>query len=580
MAKYQALLDAPNDAAREQMIESAIDDALASTDFYEQLVEFGYDYIGSSNYGSFRGTPWKNAATLVPCETTSKHYGRFLNGHPYKNYTCDGDGGPCENDGPCKHGFTCDNALETPRCQPNSCNEDIECGADFLCNQENNACEVILSEVAPWWAPNGSVKLIGWGGEGHKTAPVSHNPEDPPQDCGVVYITPTEFLTYSTSPLDHSIKPRCGCGPDLIYCGRGTARKYAGRAGNVPGGLAHTFDGYTNDPNGRSGSIFQEPGRLFAHIVTQDKPFDDLVLGNYTVANQVLQHFYVRAARQTGRFQELDDSNWWKNITDPNAWREVVFEEMNPFYLAARDTKFDPRQDFGEPPGIPSAGVLTTYAVLGSFLRERPRAARVLENLTCRQFAPPPAGVAFPPYVGDPATGSTCMHCHKVIDPAAIHFKRFAMTGTSGYDQYGLQIAGITPHRWLQSWGGSIHSSLIRWMGQYMPNTVMTPATELDIELNPDARFIDFAPPGTTLFGVTGDGTIGPLGFGKMIVDSGEFDRCAVRRFYERFGGMKLDPAKHKLYIDKLVKVYSDSGKKMKPFIRWILSQSRFRKGH
>jgi hypothetical protein len=65
-----------------------------------------------------------------------------------------------------------------------------------------------------------------------------------------------------------------------------------------------------------------------------------------------------------------------------------------------------------------------------------------------------------------------------------------------------------------------------------------------------------------------------------MIVDSGEFDRCAVRRFYERFGGMKLDPAKHKLYIDKLVKVYSDSGKKMKPFIKWILSQPRFRKGH
>jgi len=44
--------------------------------------------------------------------------------------------------------------------------------------------------------------------------------------------------------------------------------------------------------------------------------------------------------------------------------------------------------------------------------------------------------------------------------------------------------------------------------------------------------------------------------------------------------GFELDPAKHKPYIDKLVQVYTTGGKKMKPFIKWILSQPRFRKGH
>ena len=65
-----------------------------------------------------------------------------------------------------------------------------------------------------------------------------------------------------------------------------------------------------------------------------------------------------------------------------------------------------------------------------------------------------------------------------------------------------------------------------------------------------------------------------------MIVASGAFDRCTVQRFYERYGGMKLDPAKHKRYIDKLVAVYNGEGKRIRPFIKWITEQPRFRMGH
>ena len=72
----------------------------------------------------------------------------------------------------------------------------------------------------------------------------------------------------------------------------------------------------------------------------------------------------------------------------------------------------------------------------------------------------------------------------------------------------------------------------------------------------------------------------GPLGFGKIIVESGEFDRCTVRRFYERYAGVKLNPGTHKLYIDKLTQVFASKGKKIRPFIKWIFEQPRFRKGH
>ena len=53
-----------------------------------------------------------------------------------------------------------------------------------------------------------------------------------------------------------------------------------------------------------------------------------------------------------------------------------------------------------------------------------------------------------------------------------------------------------------------------------------------------------------------------------------------MRRFYERYAEVKLNPGTHKLYIDKLTQVFASQGKKIRPFIKWIFEQPRFRKGH
>ena len=115
-----------------------------------------------------------------------------------------------------------------------------------------------------------------------------------------------------------------------------------------------------------------------------------------------------------------------------------------------------------------------------------------------------------------------------------------------------------------------------RWEAQFLPSTVMTPVTKLDVELNPDTRFIDFAPPEVTLFGQVSDGTIGPLGFAKMMVSSGEFDRCTVRRIM----GYQLNPATHSQYIEQLVQIYIGGDRRIRPFIQWLIAQPRFRQGH
>ena len=101
---------------------------------------------------------------------------------------------------------------------------------------------------------------------------------------------------------------------------------------------------------------------------------------------------------------------------DPQAWREFVVEDLEPFHLALtngrersgsmeRTYRFDPRTTTAAPQGLPTAGVLTMMGAMSSFPRERVRAARFLEMFACQSFSPPPADVHFPPLENDPGDG-------------------------------------------------------------------------------------------------------------------------------------------------------------------------------
>jgi len=96
---------------------------------------------------------------------------------------------------------------------------------------------------------------------------------------------------------------------------------------------------------------------------------------------------------------------------------------------------------------------------------------------------------------------------------------------------------------------------------------------------NPSARFIDFLPPEQSLLGEQSDGTVGPLGFGKLLMASGAFDRCAVRRLHERFVGRDLDPATEAGYLDALVEGFIAGDRKARPFIKLLTQTASFRRG-
>ncbi len=530
LEEYAEVQAAPDEATRAALIDRAIDDALASPDFYAELLAFGHDFLNIGEYATGQ-EKWlaDRAAHLTRCVAGSKHSGAYIAVGPGSR------------------------SLGDPE---SFCNDQDEAG---------NAADVPVVSVEPWWAPGSTVQVLGRAGSGVR--------EDNGRDCGK-----TGGGIYDTWLAGEEGKPSlCSCGPNLVYC--------------------HPYDPFdSRGPRYHSNAViegaqarqlFDEPARLFAHVAWHDRPFSDLVIGNYSVMPLELRSMYVRQARHDSLNRQLDERSWWKPQTwvgpadpqhtrgDPLAWQEVVLEDLHPQYLALtpgnvaggsldRTYRFDPRVESGNARGIGAAGVLTTFVSSMSFARERVRAARYLETFACRQFVPPGATATFNAYHRDPATEGVCQHCHVTIDPAAVFFKRI----TSEFAAPSL--AGVGSFSWDAIADYNINKK--RWTLAFVADTVLTPATQAQLDAHPEARFVDQLSAGTTLFGQESDGTIGPLGFGKLLVASGEMDRCAVQKIYARFGGRELDPSTEEATIRALAAEFVAKGRVMRPLIRTILS--------
>lgn len=521
--KYESLVALPADQ-RAAAIDAEVDALLASPQFYEQMVRFGHEWLAVPAYTKgAQGDAYQGdmSGHLFVCAGNTMHPGAY--------YSVGENGSP---------GLQCD------------------------------AAAVETNTVEPWWAPGTMVTVLGKAGSAVTTV---NDTMGRAVDCGLA----------NGGYYDPSIAAGCGCGPNLVWC--------SPLSGLGAGSNYDLFRSQRRHP-------FEEPARLFAHLAWNDRPLSDLIIGNYSVGTNWLRALYVRQGRQQGATDVT--ANWWKpsadasprdplhpSPDDPQAWREFTVETLNPYLLARRDYAFDPRTTTQPPDGLPAAGVLTMMGPLSAFPRERVRAARFLEMFACSTFTPPPSGTMFPPYAGDPATGGTCLHCHKALDPAAIFFKRWDFGAGSYYVPWPF-MPGVGRWRITADWvsGRYPHSAAdnspgFRWKNAFVPGTVMTPTTQAEATANPEALLLDTMPQSYSLLGASSDGTMGPLGFGKLLINSGQFDRCAVRKLYARFVGRELDPAAEAAYVDALTREFVANERKLKPFLKYLLTQPEFRRG-
>jgi hypothetical protein len=545
LEQYEAMAAAGTPEAREALLRSTLDDALASPKFYERMLRFGHEWIAVGAYTTgAAGDAYQGdmAGHLFKCAANTANAGAYYHVNEF------GSGDP---------GRQCRNL-----------------------DAAGNTVVPEVHTVEPWWAPGTTVQVLGKAGSSVTQVLDS---KGQPLDCGIA----------SGGYYDPMLPAGCGCGPNLVWC--------APLNGLVGSKSNHDLGVQRRHP-------YEEPARLFAHLAWHDRPLSDLVLGNYSVGTNWLRSLYVRFGRQMGSTALDANTTWWRPAADnaprdplhpapndPQAWREFVVEDLEPFHLALtsdrarsgsieRTYRFDPRTTTEAPKGLPTAGVLTMIGSMSSFPRERVRAARFLEIFACQSFSPPPADVHFPPLEVDPATGGTCLHCHKTLDPAAISFKRWDFNPfMSNYVPWPY-IPGMGRHRVTKEWISGLYphsgsSPGYRWRNAYLPNTVLTPVTPEQLKANPEAILLDTMPETYTLLGEPGDGTMGPLGFGKLLVRSGEFDRCASRKLYAMFIGRELNPASEKGFIDKLAREFVARDRKLRPFIRYLYEQPELRRG-
>jgi hypothetical protein len=529
-------LDAIEDrAAQDAWLDAEAERLLSGTAFYDAMVEFGHAWMSipmDPVLGANGGYYLHQQSHIIPCPEGSLHEGRWSS--PHSNL----DNRPC-------NGLSWDG---TP---------------------------AVVRTIEPWWAEGTTIEVVGLDGNEN---PIIEGPGGRPVDCG--NVLEAGVSTERESDAEHP-GGECGCGPHLSYCYPESNYSFVriGHPGNDKGVRRRAWD---------------EPARLFAHLAWHDRSLTDLIAGTYSVGPVGVQAMYVRYGRRLGATALDEDESWWRasrwtaphdphhEATDPDGWSEFDISSRNPFLLRERDYHFDPRtQARGEMRGVPAAGVMTMPGVLAAFSRERIRGARFLEMFACENFVPPSPTAHFEPYTNDPAAGGPCMHCHARIDPASIHFKRFI--NVSGLPNSGYQILGAGDSHlnplWMTGAFPYFGEPFGRMRRLWIPGTRMTPIDEATAMAEPESRYIDFLPPDQTLYGQVSDGTVGPLGLAKMLINSGAFDRCAVRRLHEHFVGRDVDPTAEAGYLEALVDVFVENNRQIRPFVRELFKGELFRRG-
>ena len=225
--------------------------------------------------------------------------------------------------------------------------------------------------VNPYWDPETEIKVCAYDAQ---TLELGENGES----CDL----------YSVND------ERCGCGPNLLRCGRFTA------------------DG---DLSAREG-LADEPLKIFEWVVTEDRPYLEAFTTQTTFVNGPTAHYY----------------NWQSGAQDPE--RQAGIVSYDPAFGEIPDLAF------GSDEWVPvereggHSGVLTTFAYLIRFASNRARANRFYTAFYCDPFVPPEDGI--PAEEGEPPANlrerNGCDGCHEVLEPAAAHWGRFRTNGTFG----------------------------------------------------------------------------------------------------------------------------------------------------
>lgn len=318
----------------------------------------------------------------------------------------------------------------------------------------------------------------------------------------------------------------CGCGENMRRC-------------EAPDASTH---------NARVTALNTEPELIADSVVRNDEPYFNILTTRRSFLNGPLSELYRDGQQGVGVFSLSPPAPAETlpivSFADAGTWREYVR-------------------------GTQHSGVLTTPAFLYRFPTQRARVNHFYAAFLCKAFVPssnrPPAAEDACNRENNLATRCACKDCHATIEPTGAHWGRFAERGALYLDPsrfprfdpkcHACAIEGNTScggecsQYVMQAFDGDGAKSL----GTLTSYLYRTPSEEQNIEGGPQLLV-------------------------QRTMQSGDLERCAVRRIWQEFLGRSMSTQEQALYLDTFAKDFAADNHRLKGLIERLLLSDAYRR--
>jgi len=368
--------------------------------------------------------------------------------------------------------------------------------------------------------------------EGYVTRPAPYWSAGSPD----VRVCAIEAQTREANPwtLEPCTTPRfngdrsCGCGEGMRRCE------------SPDGAVVH---------DARVAAINAEPELIAESVVRRDEPYFNLLTTRRSFINGPLSALYRDRQQGLGVFSVTPPA-------DPAVLPAVPFAETNNWKEYVR--------------GEEHSGVLTTASFLYRFPTQRARVNHFYSAFLCKAFVPPdnarlPSAEDACNRENNLARRCGCNYCHATIEPTGAHWGRFAERASLFLDpdhfpRYdpkcrdcalsgNTNCGGECTQYVMQAYDGDGAGSL-GMLKTYLYRTA-------DEERNIDG---------------------GPELLVRRMLQTGDLERCTVRRVWQEFLGRPMSAEEQRLYLEPLAQGFAQDGHRFKALIERVVMTDAYRR--
>lgn len=319
----------------------------------------------------------------------------------------------------------------------------------------------------------------------------------------------------------------CGCGEGMRRC-------------EAPNGSTHTA---------RIEAINDEPELIAESVVRRDEPYFNILTTRRSFLNGPLSALYRDPQQGVGVLSVTAPAA-------PEVLPEIPYAQVDTWKEYVRDSEH--------------SGVLTTPSFLYRFPTQRARVNHFYSAFLCKAFSPPdnarqPAAEDACNRENNLAKRCGCNYCHATIEPTGAHWGRYAERAAlflhpEQFPRYdpkcrdcalsgNTSCGGECGQYVMQAYDGDGANSL----GLLKTYLYRTADEENNIER-------------------------GPALLVQRMLQTGDLERCAVRRVWQEFLGRPMSAEEQRMYLQPLADDFARDGHRFKALIERVVMSDAYRR--